>query len=87
MIYGMVVCLIAAIIGFGYMSIASVGLTYHIQSEWKQADAIVESQRNLENMYVEKLEALRFGSEAAGLIASTKPHFIESYSSVARADL
>lgn len=86
-IHAMIACLVAAIFGYGYMSIASAGLSYHIQREWKQAEIVIESQRALENAYAEKLETLRSGGEALGLVASPKPYFIESYSSVAKADL
>ena len=76
----------AALIGYVYVVIASVGSAYLIAREWNTAEAIAQSQRSLEAQYAATLEEVRTGGAALGLVASGKPRFVESFSLVAKAD-
>ncbi|MBI2039132.1 MAG: hypothetical protein HYT22_02555 [Candidatus Niyogibacteria bacterium] len=72
---------------YGYSLIASVGLTYHVERELDRRAEIVESHRALEDAYVAKLEDVRAAGNVLGLRMPERTRFIESFSSVAKADL
>ncbi|MBI1957078.1 MAG: hypothetical protein HYS44_01300 [Candidatus Niyogibacteria bacterium] len=75
------------VFGIGGLTIASVVTAYRVEREVSRTDAITESHRALEDAYGAKVEELRAAGDAFGLVASEKPQYIESFSSVAKADL
>ena len=72
--------------GYAYLLISSIGLSYQIRQEQIRLDVIAESEHTLENTYARTSDDVRLdGGATLGLIASAKPRFVETFSSVARA--